>query len=217
MNLKKYFYLTFALIFLYSCSIQKKRYSIGYSVQFNKNSTKKKVKRKKEKESSFKNYETHKNIESDANNLVLTNENTKEQSNFSSINNNSKEFVSVDIADEKTIETEDIIQLHGKKKISSLKEKVAVSNLSKRKQIRKIDRASKKINANSFNNKTKHKSSSDDTPVWVLYVLAWFIPFLAVGLVTNWETKPVVINILLTLLCGLPGIIHAMIVVSKNT
>lgn len=48
------------------------------------------------------------------------------------------------------------------------------------------------------------------------YVLAFFIPFLAVGLVTDWDVKQVIINILLCCLCGIPGIIHAFIVVSRN-
>lgn len=55
-----------------------------------------------------------------------------------------------------------------------------------------------------------------DVPVWLLYVLAIVIPPVAVGLVTDWETKPLIISIILTILCGIPGIIHALIVVSKN-
>ena len=61
----------------------------------------------------------------------------------------------------------------------------------------------------------KSESSTDDDAI-LYYILAFFIPFLAVGLVTDWDTKQVVINILLCFLCGLPGIIHAFIVVSRN-
>lgn len=56
-----------------------------------------------------------------------------------------------------------------------------------------------------------------DIPVWVLYVLAFFIPFLAVGLVTDWDVGQVLLNLLLCLLCGIPGIIHAFIVVARET
>jgi uncharacterized membrane protein YqaE (UPF0057 family) len=59
-----------------------------------------------------------------------------------------------------------------------------------------------------------NNSSKNDAILY--YILAFFIPFLAVGLVTNWDMKKVVINILLTLLCGIPGIIHAFFVVSRN-
>jgi uncharacterized membrane protein YqaE (UPF0057 family) len=56
-----------------------------------------------------------------------------------------------------------------------------------------------------------------DVPTGLLYVLCFFIPWLAVGLATDWDIKKVLINILLTMLCGIPGIIHAFIVVSKNS
>ncbi len=47
------------------------------------------------------------------------------------------------------------------------------------------------------------------------YILAIFIPPLAVGLHTNWAVTPLVINIILTLLFFLPGIIHAFIVLGS--
>jgi len=63
----------------------------------------------------------------------------------------------------------------------------------------------------------KTQSKSDDVPVGLLYVLCFFVPFVAVGLVTDWDVKEVIINLLLSCLCGIPGIIHAFIVVSKNS
>lgn len=50
----------------------------------------------------------------------------------------------------------------------------------------------------------------------VLYVLAFILPWLAVGLATDWDGEKLLINILLTILCLLPGIIHAIVVVSKS-
>ncbi|HIP35519.1 MAG TPA: YqaE/Pmp3 family membrane protein [Crocinitomix sp.] len=50
----------------------------------------------------------------------------------------------------------------------------------------------------------------------LLYLLAFFIPPVAVGLVTDWDMGQVVLNIILWALCVIPGIIHALIVVSKN-
>ncbi|MDW8235620.1 MAG: YqaE/Pmp3 family membrane protein [Bacteroidia bacterium] len=49
----------------------------------------------------------------------------------------------------------------------------------------------------------------------LLIVLAIFIPWLAVGLATDWEFKHVLINILLGLFTCLGGIIHAIIIVNK--
>lgn len=49
----------------------------------------------------------------------------------------------------------------------------------------------------------------------LLIVLAIFIPWLAVGLATDWEAKPLIINLLLSLTC-IGAIIHAIVVVNKN-
>lgn len=64
--------------------------------------------------------------------------------------------------------------------------------------------------------KAFYKSSMSTPSKGLLIVLCFFIPWLAVGLATNWDVKTVVINILWTFLCGIPGIIHAIIVVNKN-
>jgi len=60
----------------------------------------------------------------------------------------------------------------------------------------------------------KQSPASDD--IIIYYLLAFFIPFLAVGLVTDWDVSQVVLNLLLTILCVIPGIIHAFIVVRDN-
>lgn len=49
----------------------------------------------------------------------------------------------------------------------------------------------------------------------LLIVLCFLIPWLAVGLATNWEIKPLVFNLLWSLTC-IGGIIHALIVVSRE-
>lgn len=58
-------------------------------------------------------------------------------------------------------------------------------------------------------------TSSNGHPMILLYLLAIFIPFVAVGLVTDWEATPTISNILWTLLCGIPGIIHAFIIIAR--
>jgi len=59
-------------------------------------------------------------------------------------------------------------------------------------------------------------SNSSSGVEWYFWVLALFIPWLAVGIVTNWDVETVVINILWTLLCGIPGIIHAFIILNRE-
>ena len=57
--------------------------------------------------------------------------------------------------------------------------------------------------------------SSGNPDKGLLIVLAIFIPWLAVGLATDWDVKQLVINLLLCLTC-IGGIIHALIVVNRN-
>jgi uncharacterized membrane protein YqaE (UPF0057 family) len=62
----------------------------------------------------------------------------------------------------------------------------------------------------------KSQKKSDDIPVDLLYILCFFLPFIAVGIVTDWDIPTILINLLWTVLCGIPGIIHALIIVSRN-
>lgn len=59
----------------------------------------------------------------------------------------------------------------------------------------------------------RQKSSSSDDNTVLCVVLAFFIPPLAVYLYEGSWTKRCTINLILTLLCGLPGLIHALIVI----
>lgn len=62
--------------------------------------------------------------------------------------------------------------------------------------------------------KISKESSSEDAILY--YILAILIPFLAVGLVTDWDLTKVIICLLLCFLFYLPGMIYALIVVSNN-
>ena len=50
----------------------------------------------------------------------------------------------------------------------------------------------------------------------LLIVLAFFLPPLAVYLYEGEWTKRCTTNLILTLLCGLPGLIHALIVILEK-
>lgn len=49
----------------------------------------------------------------------------------------------------------------------------------------------------------------------VYIILAIFIPFLAVGLATDWQGSDWIWALLLSFLCGLPGIIYALVKMKK--
>ncbi len=63
----------------------------------------------------------------------------------------------------------------------------------------------------------KAAKKSDDVPIGLLYIICFIFPFIAVGIVTDWDITTVLLNFLLTCLCVIPGIIHALIIVGRNT
>jgi len=80
---------------------------------------------------------------------------------------------------------------------------------------------SKEVIANS-NTKTTDivkqsvPAKSDDDDLILLVILAILIPPLAVYLKYHEIGKPFIVNVILTLLCGLPGVIHALIHVLRK-
>jgi len=60
------------------------------------------------------------------------------------------------------------------------------------------------------------RGDADGVPTILLYVFALILPPVAVGLVTVWDLEQTLINVALTFLCWLPGIVHAIIVVNRN-
>lgn len=59
-----------------------------------------------------------------------------------------------------------------------------------------------------------NKNKVDVDPI-VLYILAIILPPVAVGLYTNWEPEPTLINLVLTCVLYLPGIVHAFYIIFK--
>jgi uncharacterized membrane protein YqaE (UPF0057 family) len=55
----------------------------------------------------------------------------------------------------------------------------------------------------------------DEVPYIVLFILCFIFPPIVVGLVTNWDTEIIIYNLLWCVLCGFPGIIHALIILGR--
>ena len=65
--------------------------------------------------------------------------------------------------------------------------------------------------------KDTFKNTTDTSLEPLVYILlCLLIPFLAVGFATDWDVNDVIINLLLCLLCGIPGIIHAFVVCNRE-
>jgi uncharacterized membrane protein YqaE (UPF0057 family) len=58
------------------------------------------------------------------------------------------------------------------------------------------------------------KKSGTEVPMIVLFILAIFLPPVAVGIYTNWR-EPTLWNLLFTIIMWLPGIVHAFYVLLR--
>lgn len=76
----------------------------------------------------------------------------------------------------------------------------------------------KSAKSNAYSAKGEESNTADEEiPFWVLILLCFVLSPLAVGFATNWETTPLIINVLLYIFtCGLGGLIHGLIVVLNS-
>ena len=72
------------------------------------------------------------------------------------------------------------------------------------------------VKENKKEKSTSSSQKSSSAPVWLIWVLAILLPFVGVGLVTDWDITLTLIALGLTLLFWVPGVIFALIVVNNN-
>jgi len=93
------------------------------------------------------------------------------------------------------------ISLSKNKKVKTIVKQLSFKQ--KVKLIREIRKETKKVNKNRA-----------QVPMIILYILAIFLPPLAVGLYTDWG-EPTLWNLLFTILFWIPGIIHAFYILLR--
>jgi len=189
-----------------SCSIEKRLHQKGFNVEWNKNLGSLK-KDKKEKQD----YVSSEAVEEIA---VVSNKTTKAPS----VNNNSAisvDGVTFNESNEASVFVEDNTTNEVNSQVSSLVNNTTTEKVNSSSKAS----SSKEVASNKTMNSTKivKKANNKDVSTGLLYVLCFFIPWLAVGLATDWDVTAVVINLLLSFLFFLPGVIHAIIVVGRNS
>jgi len=201
--MKKILLVAASILFLVaSCTVEKRVYRNGFNVQWHAMNGHS----KKDKNMEISSVEE---VETVAKVVISPKDNSKTASVYEMP---TQEVITVAQNDEASIQSSSIATTATVVNVKGMADQtIAINqNIKEAKQISKQEiKAMKKA--------VKSQKKSDDVPVGLLYVLCFFFPFVAVGLVTDWDIKAVLINILLTALCGIPGIIHAFIVVSKNT
>jgi uncharacterized membrane protein YqaE (UPF0057 family) len=193
-----------------SCSIEKRLHQKGFNVEWNKNLGS--LKKDKKQKQDFVSSEVEEEI------AVVSPKTIKTPS----INNSNTISVD-DVTLIESNETSVLVEENTYNEVNSQESKSI--NTTKTEKVNKVIRSPKASSSNEVASANKTMASTklvkkalkDDVPTILLYVLCFFIPFLAVGLATDWDVTAVVINLLLCFLFILPGIIHAIIVVGKNS
>jgi uncharacterized membrane protein YqaE (UPF0057 family) len=193
-----------------SCSIERRLHQKGFNVEWNKNlgSFKKDKKEKQDFVSSEaveeiaivspKSIKTPSVISSNA---ISVDDVTLNESNETSV------FVEDNTTNEVNSQVSSVVN---NKKIEKVKKVVIAPKASKLKVVASV-------NKTVASSKIVKKALKNDPSTGLLYLLCFLIPFVAVGLATDWDTNAVLINLLWTCLCGIPGIIHAIIIVGRNS
>ena len=197
-----------SLLLLGACTIEKRVYRNGYNIQWH---TSLKVKNQQpeqvaNEEISAVNSQQEKSMNEGKNSARVSLSTDAQISTLPvqgyKINAPSQEFVVNQCSIEKQ-QLAAVVQQHFVKESSSKAAYHAVKVDHK-----KAQRLTQALNKTSENSK-------DYIPMIVLFILCFIFPPIAVGLATDWDTEIVIYNILWTLLCGFPGIIHALIIVGR--
>lgn len=81
---------------------------------------------------------------------------------------------------------------------------------------KKYTSASASVSISESSESTSLKSFASETDIVLLVILAILLPPVAVYLYEGSWTSRCTVNLILTLLCGLPGMIHALIIILGN-
>lgn len=122
--------------------------------------------------------------------------------NENAVASNDQALSTVNVSAKSTVASNENISLDSK---SNFKSRLAQKNASKK----QVQEMKQKFVVN--------KSSSTET--WVYLLLILLVPFgttIAMYLYEGSWTSRVTVNLILTLLCGLPGLIHALIIIFGN-
>ena len=192
---------TFVMIlFLDSCSVQKRYHRKGFTVNWN---------------NAFVNMKKNRKVvhtESIQEDAIVTNNIEKQK-----LTRNYKTLVSMDIAST-SVAVPTLTHTAPSIAAQTSVKSQAVTFEHTAKEISKEDAKSTKKDAKEIIKaiKKEQKKQGSNTDLVLLVILALLIPPLAVYLYEGYWTERCTINLILTLLCGLPGVIHALIVILGN-
>jgi uncharacterized membrane protein YqaE (UPF0057 family) len=201
--MKKILLITASILFMVaSCTVEKRVYRNGFNVQWHAMNGHS----KKDKNTEITSLEE---VETVAKVVISPKENSKTASVYELP---TQEVVAVAQNDEASIQSNSIATTPQVVSVKGMANQTISVN-QKNNEVKQISKQEMK----ALHKAVKSQKQSDDVPIGLLYILCFFFPFIAVGIVTDWDLSTILINLLWSLLCGIPGIIHALIIVSRNT
>jgi uncharacterized membrane protein YqaE (UPF0057 family) len=201
--MKKILLITASILFLVaSCTVEKRVYRNGFNVQWHAMNGHS----KNDKNTEITSIEE---VETVAKVVISPKENSKTASVYELP---TQEVVAVAQNDEASIQSNSIATTPQVVSVKGMANHTISVN-QKNNEVKQISKQEMK----ALHKAVKSQKQSDDVPIGLLYILCFFFPFIAVGIVTDWDLYTILINLLWSLLCGIPGIIHALIIVSRNT
>ena len=176
-----------------SCSMEKRVYRQGYAVSWKSDA------KTSEKQVGVKAEKSNGNVLSEKSANAFTNEESSIKKDELSNVKESKAYAKN--------ENSEVVENNASKTSKNVKisKQIVVNNIIAKAAVKKLEKIAKKASP-----------SNSGVPKELLYLLCFFIPFVAVGFATNWNLTAVISNLLWTCLCGIPGIIHALIKVSQS-
>jgi uncharacterized membrane protein YqaE (UPF0057 family) len=192
-----------SVVVLSACSVQQRYHRKGFNVNWNNTSIK--VKNDKNKVTSSEEIESQEIV---AKNVRVTNHVTESALISASTKNEFDGIIELPTQTLATVKANESVQIN----VGQLNKKETEQNIQSnqnlsKKEVKQIIKKGK--NENSYN-------KSSEVPTVLLFILCFIIPPVAVGLATDWDLTPVIWNVVWTLLCGFPGVIHAIIHVLRN-
>jgi len=191
-----------------SCSIERRYHRTGFNVNWNNAS----IKMKKDKNSNYSEVDVISEDLAKTNTVRSTN---NSNTTYAVISDNSVASNVTDIStviEPNTNEIQSISNVSLGEKSSTLAHSTTTD--SKLNQTVRANKNSHKLTVKAKNKILKSSALSPEP--WVYVLLIFLVPFgttISMYLYEGSWTKRVTVNLILTLLCGLPGLIHALVVI----
>lgn len=193
--MKKISYILFLILFITSCTIQKRLHMPGYYVKWNKN-----IEQEGSKNQNNDNVATNENLEYGTKNETINQIDEYEELKYDSPNTNQENEVSQ--IEQSTIKTDTKSNVYVKNNVKTK------SNTSKIKTLNSIFTTNHSVEKSHISFKDKRFTDKD----LLLLILCFLLPPIAVGFMTNWDLLKVLICLLLCFIFWLPGVVFALLV-----